>query len=74
MAVAAFGIAVVVAAARVYVGWSWPSEAIASTLLGGVWVLVFVVAWHTRDRLREPPDPATAQEAATGSRAPAPGR
>jgi membrane protein DedA with SNARE-associated domain len=49
---AAFGIAVVVAAARVYVGWSWPSEAIASTLLGGLWVLVFVVAWHTRDRLR----------------------
>jgi hypothetical protein len=48
---AAFGIAVVVAAARVYVGWSWPSEAIASTLLGGLWVLVFVVAWHTRDRL-----------------------
>ncbi len=49
---AAFGVAVVVAAARVYVGWSWPSEAIASTLLGGLWVLVFVVAWHTRDRLR----------------------
>jgi undecaprenyl-diphosphatase len=48
---AAFGVAVVVAAARVYVGWSWPSEAVASTLLGGLWVLVLVVAWHTRDRL-----------------------
>lgn len=49
---------VVVDAARVYVGWSWPSEAVASTLLGGLWVLVFVVAWHTRDRIRPvPPDP-----------------
>jgi membrane-associated phospholipid phosphatase len=48
----AVGIVVVVAAARVYVGWSWPSEVIASTLLGGLWVLVFVVAWHTRDQIR----------------------
>jgi hypothetical protein len=47
---AAFGIVVVVAAARVYVGWSWPSEAVASTLLGGLWVLVFLVAWHARGR------------------------
>jgi undecaprenyl-diphosphatase len=48
----AFGIVVVVAAARVYVGWNWPSEVIASALLGGLWVLVFAVAWHTRDRVR----------------------
>jgi undecaprenyl-diphosphatase len=48
---AAVGLVVVVAAARVYLGWSWPSEAVASTLLGGLWVLVFVVAWHTRDRM-----------------------
>jgi undecaprenyl-diphosphatase len=45
----AVGLVVVIAAARVYVGWSWPSEAVASTLLGGLWVLVFVIAWHTRD-------------------------
>jgi undecaprenyl-diphosphatase len=49
---AAVGAAVVVGAGRVYIGWSWPSEVIASTLLGGLWVLVFVVAWHTRDKAR----------------------
>ena len=43
---------VVVGAARIYLGWSLPSEAVASTLLGGLWVLIFVVAWHTRDRVR----------------------
>ena len=48
----ALAIVVVVGTARVYVGWSWPSEAVASTLLGGLWVLVFMVAWHTRDRVR----------------------
>jgi len=49
---AAVGAAVVVGAGRVYIGWSWPSEVIASTLLGGLWVLVFMVAWHTRDKAR----------------------
>lgn len=49
---AALAVVVVVGTARVYVGWSCPSEAVASTLLGGLWVLVFMVAWHTRDRLR----------------------
>lgn len=49
---AAVGLVFVVGAARVYVGWSWPSEVVASTLLGGLWLLVFVVAWHTRDRVR----------------------
>jgi undecaprenyl-diphosphatase len=49
---AALGVVVVVGTARVYLGWSWPSETIASTLLGGLWVLVFMVAWHTRDRVR----------------------
>jgi membrane protein DedA with SNARE-associated domain/membrane-associated phospholipid phosphatase len=48
----AVGLAAVVGAGRVYVGWSWPSEVVASTLLGGLWVLVFMVAWHTRDRAR----------------------
>lgn len=50
----ALGAVAVVDVARVYVGWSWPSEAVASTLLGGLWVLVFMVAWHTRDRMRRP--------------------
>lgn len=49
---AAVGLAIVVGAGRVYVGWSWPSEVVASTLLGALWVLVFMVAWHTRDRVR----------------------
>jgi undecaprenyl-diphosphatase len=49
---AAAGLVVVVGAARVYVGWSWPSEVIASTLLGALWVLVFMIAWRTRDRAR----------------------
>jgi undecaprenyl-diphosphatase len=49
---AAVGMAVVVGAGRVYLGWSWPSEVVASTLLGALWVLVFMVAWHTRDRVR----------------------
>jgi membrane protein DedA with SNARE-associated domain/membrane-associated phospholipid phosphatase len=49
---AAIGAAVVVGAGRVYVGWSWPSEVVASTLLGALWVLVFMVAWHTRDKVR----------------------
>ncbi|MBX6724053.1 MAG: DedA family protein, partial [Dactylosporangium sp.] len=41
-----------VSAARLYLGWNWPSEVVASVLLGGAWVTVFVVAWRTRDRLR----------------------
>jgi membrane protein DedA with SNARE-associated domain len=49
---AATGLAVVVGAARIYLGWSWPSEVVASTLLGGLWLLVFMVAWRTRDRAR----------------------
>ncbi len=54
---AAVGVVIVVGAARVYVGWSWPSETVASTLLGLLWVLVFVVAWRARDRmLSEPAD------------------
>ncbi|MEN3305721.1 MAG: hypothetical protein V7603_1923 [Micromonosporaceae bacterium] len=40
-----------VAVARVYVGWSWPSQSVASVLLGWLWVLVFVIAWRTRDRV-----------------------
>jgi undecaprenyl-diphosphatase len=48
----AITIAVVVDAARIYLGWSLPSETVASTLLGGLWVLVFVIAWRTRDGIR----------------------
>jgi len=63
----ALGLVVIVVSARVYVGWSWPSEAVASTLLGGLWVLVFMVAWHTRDRVRAQnadPEPAIPVSAA----------
>jgi undecaprenyl-diphosphatase len=48
----AVSVMVVVSAARLYVGWNWPSEIVASMLLGGLWVVVFVVAWRTRDRVR----------------------
>lgn len=37
--------------ARVYTGSSLPSQTIAAVLLGGLWVLIFVVAWHTRERV-----------------------
>ena len=49
---AAVGTVLLVSAARLYLGWNWPSEVVASVLLGGCWVTVFVVAWRTRDRLR----------------------
>ncbi len=42
---------VLVGAARVYTGWSLPSQTVAAVLLGGLWVLIFVVAWHTRERV-----------------------
>jgi len=50
--VTAVGVVLVVASARLYLGWNWPSEVVASILLGALWVLVFAVAWRTRDRLR----------------------
>jgi undecaprenyl-diphosphatase len=49
---------IMVAAARVFLGWDWPSGTVAATLLGALWVLVFVIAWRTRDRLSRPPEPA----------------
>ena len=49
----AVGIVVLVSASRLYVGWNWPSEIVASILLGALWVVVFAVAWRTRDRVRE---------------------
>jgi undecaprenyl-diphosphatase len=48
----AVGVVLVVSGSRVYLGWDWPSEVLASVLLGAAWVLVFAVAWRTRDRLR----------------------
>jgi membrane protein DedA with SNARE-associated domain len=48
----AAGGAILVGAARMYLGWSRPSQTVAAMLLGGLWVLVFVVAWHTRDRVQ----------------------
>jgi membrane protein DedA with SNARE-associated domain/membrane-associated phospholipid phosphatase len=47
----AFGGVLLVGMARVYLQLNWLSQAVASTLLGALWVLVFVVAWHTRNRL-----------------------
>jgi hypothetical protein len=34
--------------ASLYVGGAWPRELVASVLLGSLWDLVIVVAWHTR--------------------------
>ncbi|HEX6500620.1 MAG TPA: VTT domain-containing protein [Micromonosporaceae bacterium] len=48
---ASVGAPAVLGAARVYAGWNWPSEVFASMLLGALWVLVFAVAWHTRDQV-----------------------
>jgi undecaprenyl-diphosphatase len=46
---AAVGVVVVVGA-RLYLGWSYASEAATSVLLGVLWTAVFMVAWATRDR------------------------
>jgi len=51
----AVGVVVLVGAARLYVGQNWPSEIVASILLGALWVVVFAVAWRTRDRVRPTP-------------------
>jgi membrane protein DedA with SNARE-associated domain/membrane-associated phospholipid phosphatase len=48
---AAIAGALLIALDRVYLGWSWPSESVTSVILGWLWVLVFMVAWHTRDRM-----------------------
>ena len=60
---AAVGVVLFVGASRIYLGWDWPSEVVASVLLGAAWVLVFAVAWRTRDRLRAD-DPEAARELA----------
>jgi undecaprenyl-diphosphatase len=46
---AAVGVVTVVGA-RVYLGWTYASEAVTSVLLGVLWTAVFMVAWATRDR------------------------
>jgi membrane-associated phospholipid phosphatase len=55
--IAAVAVVVVVSAGRLYLGWNWPSEVVASILLGALWVVIFAVAWRTRDRVRAS-DPA----------------
>jgi undecaprenyl-diphosphatase len=62
---AALGVVLLVAASRLFVGWNWPSEVVASILLGAAWVTVFVVAWRTRDRLRA--DDPEAERTLTGT-------
>jgi undecaprenyl-diphosphatase len=49
---------ILVAAARLFLGWDWPSGTVAATLLGALWVLVFMIAWRTRDRLSRTEEPA----------------
>jgi membrane protein DedA with SNARE-associated domain/membrane-associated phospholipid phosphatase len=44
---------VLVAGARLYLRWSWPSEVLGAVLLGALWTLVFAVAWHTREQVRQ---------------------
>ncbi|RKR87050.1 undecaprenyl-diphosphatase [Micromonospora pisi] len=48
-----------IAAARLYVGWSSASETVTSILLGALWTVVFMVAWATRDRAVRAQPPAT---------------
>jgi undecaprenyl-diphosphatase len=48
----AVGGVLLTAGATLYVGRGWPSGLVTSVLLGSLWVLVFVIAWHTRDRMR----------------------
>jgi undecaprenyl-diphosphatase len=47
----AFGGVLLTVGASLYLGRAWPSELVGSVLLGSLWVLVFAIAWHTRDRV-----------------------
>jgi membrane protein DedA with SNARE-associated domain len=46
---AAIGV-VLVASARLYLGWNTASETVTAVLLGAMWPAVFMIAWATRDR------------------------
>lgn len=59
---AAAAVAVIIGA-RLYLGWTYLSEAVTSVLLGVLWTAVFMVAWATRDR-------ATSGEPSPNARAP----
>jgi undecaprenyl-diphosphatase len=49
---------VLIVGARVYLGWSYASEAVTSVLIGVLWTAVFMVAWTTRDHTTaDDPDP-----------------
>jgi membrane protein DedA with SNARE-associated domain/membrane-associated phospholipid phosphatase len=58
--------ALLVAVGRVYLGWSWPSQSVASVILGWLWVLVFVIAWRTRDRVSLDPTRELLNSASSG--------
>jgi membrane protein DedA with SNARE-associated domain len=67
---AAIGVVVVVGA-RLYLVWSYASEAVTSVLLGVLWTAVFMVAWATRDRAGDNPPadrPAPRSPAAKAAR------
>jgi undecaprenyl-diphosphatase len=50
VAIWTLGVAAVllVATARIYVGWGTPSSTLAATLIGGLWAGVFAAAWTAR--------------------------
>jgi membrane protein DedA with SNARE-associated domain len=56
----ACGLVIVLGGARLYLGASRLSEIVAATLLGGLWVVIFMVAWRTRDRVRAEEDESPA--------------
>ena len=50
--IAGIGVAVVIAASRVYLGVHWLSDVVGGALLGAAWVAVLVTAYTTAVRLR----------------------
>ncbi|HEY2949724.1 MAG TPA: DedA family protein [Micromonosporaceae bacterium] len=56
--VAAVGVATI-SAARLYLGWDSASGSVTAVLLGGLWTVVFMVAWATRDRATNQPSPTS---------------
>lgn len=77
-------VVLVLTAARLYVGWSRPSNTVAALLLGVLWATAVIGAWHSSSRLNSgpPPEPVAdpgrsghdgVRTAVTSGSAPAPG-